>query len=230
MKKTVNNLTVYTDVEQFAKNYTKGTFGLYVGTLTEPKMNKYPKGTTPKERKTTPVNPYLGRLKKETYWKHAACGKSYYAIVKAECEREGIKFTDEEFAKAFPHEKTYAESMDNIVFTHSADIEKPIEEQRRYLRLYKSEGSERTETVSFYFLDGQLLSKDSDTYKDIKRYMSEEQGSAKQEALGMANLVHVAQYSVGNVVFMQQGNEIYINPDYAGRTVDMETVKAHFEG
>ena len=219
MEQTNNNFRVFTDISDFANEYTKGTFGLYAGTITEPKMNKYPKGTPRSEYKNTPANPYMGVLKKHTFWKNAACGKSYYAIVKAECEREGIEFTDEEFKAAFPREKTYCDSEDNIIFTHEDGI-------RQYIRLYA--GQRPTKSVSFYFLNGKLVPKGSETMQDIKRYMSEDSGSAKQEALGIKNIVRPHNYSLANLVFLSQGSRIYINPDYAGTTVDMETVKGYF--
>lgn len=212
-------MKIYGTIEEFASEYTKGTFGLYAGTITVPSMNKYPKGTPRSEYKTTTPNPYAGRIKKYTFWKNAACGKSYYAIVKAECEREGIEFTDEEFKQAFPREETYCTSEDNIIFTHADGV-------RKYIRLYA--GMKPTKCVSFLFVDGELIAKGSDTYKDIQRYMSTSDGSKKQEAIGIKNIVGVHNYSLDNLTFLSQGNRLYINPNYRGETIDMETVKGYF--
>lgn len=200
-------------IEDFGKRIKRGTFGLYAALLTEKKMNKYPNGTLPRDRKTTPENPYIGKVFSLSIYQNAATGMNYYNIVKAECEREGIHFTDAEFAVAFPKEGTYCDSVDdelaNIIMEHN-------DTNQRYLRLY--EGRKPTKVVYFTIYDNngvmQLVDENSEMMNDIKRYISPKTPSAKQEALGIRNIVGVKQPKIENVVFLAQGEDIFINPRF----------------
>jgi hypothetical protein len=200
-------------IEDFGKRIKRGTFGLYAALLTEKKMNKYPNGTLPRDRKTTPENPYIGKVYSLSIYQNAATGMNYYNIVKAECEREGIHFTDAEFAVAFPKEGTYCDSVDdelaNIIMEHN-------DTNQRYLRLY--EGRKPTKVVHFTIYDNngvmQLVDENSEMMNDIKRYISPKAPSAKQEALGIRNIVGVKQPKIENVVFLAQGEDIFINPRF----------------
>ena len=49
---------------------------------------------------------------------------------------------------------------------------------------------------------------------DILRYIPPKKESAKQEALGITNIVEVKQPKIENVVFLAQGDNIYINPRF----------------
>ena len=193
------------NIEDFCKEIKKGTFGLYVGTLTEPKMNVFPIGCRGSER-----NPYLGKLKTLTLTQNAATGVNYYTIVKSECKREGIEFTDEEFAKVFPYESTYCESeskdLSNIIMVKNDGTQK-------YLRLYK--GRKPTKSITFYLLDGKIIDKDSDLMKNILRYIPTKKESVKQENLGIKNIVGVRQPKIENVLFMAQGRNYYVNPNFS---------------
>jgi hypothetical protein len=201
------------DIKDFARGIKRGTFGLYAATFTEKKMNKYPNGTLRKDYKTTPENPYVGKVFNLSIYQNAATGMNYYNIVKAECEREGIHFSDAEFAVAFPKEGTYCDSVDdslaNIIMEHN-------DTHQRYLRLY--EGRKPTKVVHFTIYDNkgvmQLVDENSEMMNDIKRYISPKAPSAKQEALGIRNIVGVKQPKIENVVFLAQGEDIFINPRF----------------
>jgi len=202
------------DIESFAKSIKRGTFGLYAATFTEKKMNKYPNGTSRKDYKTTPVNPYLdanGNSEVYTlaFYQNAATGLNYYNIVKSECEKEGIHFTDEEFAIAFPKQETYcsAESDDlsNIIL-------KKNDSEQKYLRLYN--GRKPTKVVYFTIYKTSIVPEGSALMADILRYVSPKKESAKQSALGITNIVEVKQPKVENVVFLAQGDDFYINPRF----------------
>ncbi len=200
-------------IEDFGKRIKRGTFGLYAALLTEKKMNKYPNGTPRKEMTEDKVNPYIGKVFSLSIYQNAATGMNYYNIVKAECEREGIHFSDAEFAVAFPKEGTYCDSVDdslaNIIMEHN-------DTHQRYLRLY--EGRKPTKVVHFTIYDNngvmQLVAEDSEMMNDIKRYISPKAPSAKQEALGIKNVVGVKQPKIENVVFLAQGEDILINPRF----------------
>jgi len=197
------------DIKDFARNIKRGTFGLYVATFTEKKMNKYPNGTTPAMRKTTKENPYLGRVFTLSVYQNAATGLNYYNIVKSECEREGISFSDAEFAVAFPKEGTYCEATEdalaNIILKHN-------DKEQEYLRLYK--GRRPTKVVYFTICDYAIVPEGSELMADILRYVPAKNESAKQAALGITNIVEVKQPKVENVVFLAQGEDIYINPRF----------------
>ena len=204
----------FSNIKDFARNIKRGTFGLYASTLTELKMNKYPNGTTPAERKSTPINPYLdengnSKVFTLTIYQNACTGVNYYNLVKSECKREGISFTDEEFEIAFPKQATYCDATEdalaNIILKHEA-------KEQEYLRLYK--GRKPTKVVYFTVYNYAIVPEGSELMKDIKRYVTPKKASAKQEALGITNIVEVKQPKVENVVFLAQSDDIYINPRF----------------
>ena len=197
------------DIKDFARNIKRGTFGLYAATFTEKKMNKFPNGTTPAQRKTTPENPYLGKVFTLAVYQNAATGLNYYNIVKSECKREGINFSDAEFAIAFPKQETYCEATEdalaNIILKHN-------DREQEYLRLYK--GRKPTKVVYFTIYNYSIVPEDSELMADILRYVPAKKESAKQVALGITNIVEVKQPKLENVVFLAQGEDIYINPRF----------------
>ena len=200
------------DIKDFARSIRRGTFGLYAATFTEKKMNKYPNGTTPAMRKTTPENPYLGKVFTLAVYQNACTGVNYYNIVKSECAREGIEFTDDEFKAAFPKEATYCEATEdalaNIILKHNNS-------EQEYLRLYK--GRKPTKVMYFTIYNYAIVPEDSDLMRDILRYIPAKSNSAKQEALGITNIVEVKQPKVENVVFLAQKDSIYINPRFGSK-------------
>jgi hypothetical protein len=197
------------DIKDFARHIKRGTFGLYAATFTEKKMNKFPNGTTPAQRKTTPENPYLGKVFTLAVYQNAATGLNYYNIVKSECKREGINFSDAEFAIAFPKQETYCEATEdalaNIVLRHN-------EKEQEYLRLYN--GRKPTKVVYYTIYNYAIVPEDSELMEDILRYVPAKKESAKQVALGITNIVEVKQPKLENVVFLAQGEDIYINPRF----------------
>lgn len=204
----------FSSIKDFARNIKRGTFGLYASTFTEKKMNKYPNGTSRKDYKNTPVNPYLdenGNSKVFTLavYQNAATGLNYYNMVKGECEREGIHFSKDEFELAFPKEATYCEAeedaLDNIILKHN-------DKNQEYLRLYK--GRKPTKVVYYTIYNYSIVEEGSELMNDILRYVPASKPSAKQEALGIRNIVEVKQPKVENVVFLAQGDDIYINPRF----------------
>jgi hypothetical protein len=200
-------------IEDFGARIKRGTFGLYAALFTEQRMNKYPNGTKAGERKNTPENPHLGKVFNLSIYQNACTGVNYYNVVKAECEREGIHFTDAEFAVAFPKEATYCESVDD---TLANIIMQKDDSEQRYLRLYK--GRKPTKVVYYtIYKDGDkitLVEENSELMKDIKRYITPSKPSAKQEILGIKNVVAVKQPKVENVVFLAQSDDIWINPRF----------------
>ena len=197
------------DIKDFARGIKRGTFGLYAATFTEKKMNKYPNGTTPAMRKTTPENPYLGKVFTLAVYQNAATGLNYYNIVKSECAREGIPFTDEEFAIAFPKQGTYCEATEdalaNIIMKHN-------DNDQEYLRLYN--GRKPTKVVYYTIYNYSIVPEGSELMNDILRYVPSKKESAKQLALGITNIVEVKQPKIENVVFLAQSEDIYINPRF----------------
>jgi len=198
-----------TDIKDFARQIKRGTFGLYAATFTEKKMNKFPNGTTPAQRKTTPENPYLGKVFTLAVYQNAATGLNYYNIVKSECKREGINFSDAEFAIAFPKQETYCEATEdalaNIILRHN-------DKEQEYLRLYN--GRKPTKVVYYTIYNYAIVPEDSELMADILRYVPAKKESAKQVALGITNIVEVKQPKLENVVFLAQGEDIYINPRF----------------
>lgn len=198
---------IFPTIESFGVAYNGGTFGLYVGTRTEKKMNKFEVGVP---RKLAQANPYIGRVETLAIYQNAATKVNYYTLVKSECKREGINFTDEDFAIAFPKEATYASevasNLHNMILEHATS-------GQRYLRLYK--GRKPTKVVYFTLLDG-MICEDKQILADIKRFTPAKSESAKQEALGITNIVECRNVKVENVVFLKQGDKEYIHPQLQG--------------
>ena len=211
-------------IDDFARRIKRGTFGLYAATFTPKKMNKYPNGTTPSQRKSTPENPYLDKVFTLSVYQNACTGVNYYNIVKAECKREGINFTDEEFAAAFPKEETYCRAtesvLENIILTHN-------EKNQSYLRLYK--GRKPTRVVHFTIYNYQIVPEGSELMNDILRYVPSKKESVKQTSLGIENIVEVKQPKIENVVFLAQGDDIYINPRFGTMSMfNLENINKMF--
>ncbi len=201
----------FNSIEDFASIITKGTFGMYGATLTEKRMNKYPCGCG---RVKGTENPYEGRVFTLSVYQNIATGVNYYSVVKGECEREGIHFSDDEFASAFPKESTYCESVSdklaNIILAH--------ENGQRYFRMYTGRKPTKVKYVTFLADDKgglSVVAEGSALMRDILRYVPASSGSKKQEELGIKNVVCVKQPKVENVVFLMQGSNLYINPRFA---------------
>lgn len=202
----------FNSIESFCENVAKGSFGLYAATLTEKKMNKFPCDKTA----ARVANPYLGSVFNLAIIQNTATGVSYYKLVESECKREGISFSKDEFAAAFPYEKTYAEGvggkLDNMIMENTKT-------NQRYLRLYF--GRKPTKTIYYTIIKDanggyRVLNEDSAEYKEIMRYVPAKSGSAKQEALGISNIIEVRQPKVENVVFLMQGEKMWMNERFAG--------------
>ena len=181
-------------MEQFINSNIKGgTFGIYVATLTEKTMNKG-------GRKGVAPNPLLGKVFTLALYQNAITGCSYRNLVKSECKREGINVDD--FDKVFPPSETYADTDNNKIFTHKTS-------GKKYFRLYLSNGRERSKVkYETLILDGDVYRKPtSEEVATIKAYTPSKSTSAKQEGLGMANIVEVRNITLENVLFIKQGDK-----------------------
>lgn len=197
----------YSTIEEFAENFTKGSFGLYAVTYTPVKVNVNPRDKDRSEVTSDEKNKYTDRVMKLTVYRNACTGIDYYNAVKGECEREGITFNDNEFEVAFPKKETYTEtistSLKNIVLQKK-------DSPQRYLRLLC--GRKPTKVKSFTFLDGKLAIEEE--IADINRYIAPHKESAKQEALSMQNIIGVRNVQLKNVLFLGQGSKYWENPNY----------------
>lgn len=197
----------YSTIEEFAENFTKGSFGLYAVTYTPVKVNVNPRDKDRSEVTSDEKNKYTDRVMKLTVYRNACTGIDYYNAVKGECEREGITFNDNEFEVAFPKKETYTEtistSLKNIVLQKK-------DSPQRYLRLLC--GRKPTKVKSFLFLDRKLATEEE--IADINRYIAPHKESAKQEALSMQNIIGVRNIKLENVLFLGQGSKYWENPNY----------------
>ena len=197
----------YNTIEDFAENFTKGSFGLYAVTYTPVKVNVNPRDKDRSEVTSDEKNKYTDRVMKLTVYRNACTGIDYYNAVKGECEREGITFNDNEFEVAFPKKETYTEtistSLKNIVLQKK-------DSTQRYLRLLCDR--KPTKVKSFTFLDGQLATEEE--IADINRYIAPHKESAKHEALSMQNIIGVRNVKLENVLFLGQGSKYWENPNY----------------
>lgn len=204
------NMDKIKTIEEFGECYTKGSYGLYVATYTDMKCNKTPKGYKIKEAKELGIyDKYpTGRVKKLTLYQNAASGKSFYNMVEADCKREGVKFSHEEFCKKFPKEKTYATKLNDKLANF---ILKKDDGEQRYLRLYL--GHKPTKTKTFIFVDGRLATEEEK--KEIYTlYTTPKKSNPKQEKLGIENITTPLNVKVENVIFLRQGEKAWINEKF----------------
>lgn len=178
----------------FIKNLKSGTFGIYVSTLTEKKMNKGGRsGIAP--------NPLFGKVFTLALYQNAITGCSYRNLVKSECIREGIDVSN--FDNDFPPSETYAVTNDNKVFAKKDGT-------TQYFRLYLSNGRERSK-VKYETLilndDGTYRKPTEEEEKTIKAYTPSKSESKKQEALGISNIVEVRNITISNILFIKQGEK-----------------------
>lgn len=171
------------NVVEFTDAISKGTFGICLVSLTEPKMNK--KG-----------NPYFGKVKKLTYTSNVALGYDYVSYLQSKANKQGI--VDFQFETEKPKGKTW--------YNHPYILVSDKDNTKYYLRCYYRPN---TKSVSLYFYDGRLA---TDTeLAEIKSFMPTKKMSVKQSESGLTddNEVLVRDYTFDNVIALWQGEKVY---------------------
>lgn len=173
----------FNSVIEFVKNVSRGTFGISLITLTEPKM-----------RKTN--NPYFGRVHKATYLTNVALGYNYENSVNNRLDRKGLE-TD------FQAEKPKGKSWDEYPYILKSDKDASI----KYLRCTMRQN---TKAKSVYILDGKIVT-DASVEAEIKGFIPTSSTSKKQAESGLddAEQVVVRDYKLDGVIYLGQGEKSF---------------------
>lgn len=184
----MKNTSNIQSVNEFCKNINKGTFGISLVAVTEPKMNK--KG-----------NPFFGRVKKATYITNVALGYTYENVVNNRLDRKGL---ESNFESEKPKGKSWLE------FPYLLVSDKDNTQQ--YLRTTMRKNSK---IDNIYLLDGKIVN-DLDIINQIKQWLPKPSTSAKQETFGLTEeeQVIVRDFKVENIVSLMQGEKNYTNDIY----------------
>lgn len=173
----------FNSVSEFVQNVSRGTFGITLIAVTEPKMNK--RG-----------NPFYGRVKKATYMSNVALGYDYENVVNARLERKGEEGT-------FQAEKPKGKSWDAYPFILQSDKDESI----KYLRCTMRPN---TATKTIYILDGEIV-KDAETILAIKDWLPKSAPSVKQTESGLSEeeQVIVRDYKLDGILCLTQGEKVF---------------------
>lgn len=173
-------------VSDFCEVINKGTFGIQLLAVTEPKMNKK-------------NNPYFGRVHKATYIANIALGYDYENVVNARLIKQGLE----------PNFKSVAPK--GTRFISDFMLEKISDPSVTYLRT-TMQGS--TKEQHCYYLDGVEVT-DQNLLADILEWVTTPSKSAKQSSHGLDdNQVVVRNFTTSNIVCLKQGNKVYkVNND-----------------
>ena len=189
----------FKSVAEFCGNIAKGTFGVSMIALTEPKMNK--RG-----------NPFYGRLHKATYMTNVALGYDYENVVNAKLERKGLDNT-------FVAEKPKGKNWDNYPFILQSDKDSNI----KYLRCTMRSN---TTSKSKYILDGQVVT-DENVIAEIKSWISTNNYSLKQAESGLEEneQVVVRDFKLEGIIALTQGEKVY---NRIGGLIEVEKLRRCF--
>ena len=168
-------------VAQFCEVINKGTFGIQLLAVTEPKMNK--KG-----------NPYFGRVQKATYIANIALGYDYESVVNKRLIKQGLEPT---FKSVAPK---------GTRFISDFMLEKISDPSVTYLRTTMQGSTSEKHT---YYLDGVEVT-DKALLNEILGWIPTPSKSAKQSAYGLdENQVVVRNFTTSNIVCLKQGEKVY---------------------
>lgn len=170
-------------ISDFTKNVSRGTFGISLITLTEPKM-----------RKTN--NPYFGRIHKATYMTNVALGYDYENSVNNRLDKKGIESN-------FQAEKPKGKSWDEYPYILQADKDTSI----KYLRCTMRQN---TKAKSVFILDGKIVT-DASVEAEIKTFIQTSSTSKKQAEIGLYDTeqVIVRDYKLDGVIYLGQGEKSF---------------------
>lgn len=173
----------FNSVSEFTKNVSRGTFGISLITLTEPKM-----------RKTN--NPYFGRVHKASYMTNVALGYDYENSVNNRLDKKGL---DADFQAEKPKGKSWAE----YPYILQADKDASVKYLRCTMRA-------NTKAKSIYILDGKVVT-DDNTLLEIKSFIQKSSTSKKQTEIGLEDneQVIVRDYKLDGIIYLGQGNKSF---------------------
>ena len=187
-------------IKEFCENVSRGTFGVSVIAITEPKMNK--KG-----------NPYFGRVHKATYMTNVALGYDYENSVNNRLERKGL-------ASDFVAEKPKGKNWDVYPFILQSDKDNSV----KYLRCTMRPN---TATKVVYILDGKVIN-DNNLLSAITSWITKGSYSVKQSESGLTEKeqVIVRDFKLEGIIALTQGVKQF---NRLGGLIDVPTLRKCFE-
>ena len=138
-------------IKDFVSNINKGTFGIQMVSVTEPKMNKR-------------NNPYYGRVQKVTYMLNVMLGYNYENVVNNQLAREG-KVTN------FVADTPSGREWDMFPFI----LKSTSNNEQMYLRTTMGKA---TRVKSIYIIDGKIAN--DDDVVAIQSFMPKSNGNTNQ--------------------------------------------------
>lgn len=173
----------FNSVSEFTKNVSRGTFGISLITLTEPKM-----------RKTN--NPFYGRVHKASYMTNVALGYDYENSVNNRLDKKGLEAD-------FQAEKPKGKSWCEYPYILQADKDASVKYLRCTMRA-------NTKAKSIYILDGKVVT-DDNTLLEIKSFIQKSSTSKKQTESGLEDneQVIVRDYKLDGIIYLGQGNKSF---------------------
>ena len=192
-------MKTFKSVIDFCENISKGTFGISMIAVTEPKMNKK-------------NNPYFGRVHKATYMSNVALGYDYENVVNARLKKNGLE-------SDFVAEKPKGMNWDKYPFILQSDKDSEI----KYLRC-----TMRPNTTSKvkYILDGKVV-KDANVLEDIISWVNKNNYSPKQTECGLdeEQQVVVRNFKLEGIIALSQGEKVF---NRIGGLIDVEDLRKCF--
>ena len=193
--------TNFNSVSEFTKSVSRGTFGITLIKITEPKMNK--KG-----------NPYFGRVHKATYMANVALGYDYENSVNNRLDKKGLD-------ASFEAEKPKGKSWLEYPYILQADKDAT----QHYLRCTMRRN---TTTKTVLLLDGKIVTDDS-IEKEIKSFFPKVTTSQKQAESGLNDSkeqVIVRDYKLQGIIYLGQGDKVF---NRLSALADIQKLKTFFE-
>ena len=176
-------MTTFNSISEFTNNVSRGTFGITLIAVTEPKMNK--RG-----------NPFYGRVKKATYMSNVALGDDYENTINARLERKGEEGN-------YQAEKPKGKSWLEYPYILQSDKDENVKYLRCTIR-------PNTATKTLFILDGEIVT-DADTIIAIKDWMPKSAPCAKQTESGLSDeeQVIVRDYKLDGILCLTQGEKVF---------------------
>lgn len=175
--------TKFNTIQEFVKNVSRGTFGITVTTVTEPKMKKT-------------NNPYYGRVKKLTILTNVALGYDYENTANNRLERNGL-------TPCFKAQKSNGKTWEEYPYILKSDKDASV----KYLRCTMRQN---TKVENHYILDG-IFIKNEKTISEIKSFIQASGTSKKQAECGLddENQVIVRDFKLENIIALKQGEKYF---------------------
>lgn len=218
--------TVFNSVNDFFDNFKANTLGLNVVAYTKPSFKSV--NNSFKNFEVT----------KLTVYKNIICGASYNSILFQHIKKDIIKTENEMIANfnnflnligididTNPMFQLFFKGLNKIIFKAkkkeiNINFKEPLpwgtwvkypllisHNNKNYIRMYKN--NDLTKIKTYYFINGNLISENSDLYQQLISELKVTNLPNKQKENGIRNQVIPMAYNIENIIYLRQGNKIY---------------------